>query len=440
MLLVSYHFAPGSTAGALRWQKLASLAAEHGWRLDVLTADPKGLHEPDWDRLEELPPGTRVYGVRNGVTRLHRVVGRVYSLLRFRAPTGRTERASTETERLLSSRRSKALRQAYQAWARTREDKLWARRAARSAERIAAIASHEVIVTCGPPHMAHEAGRRISLRTGLPLVMDLRDPWSLPRRLPRDVDSPLWFALARRHERRCVEAASLVVLNTEPVREAMARLYPSRADRFLTVMNGHDDEPLPPPRFGERFVVAYAGGIYLDRDPRPLFRAAAQVVSEFRLDPEAFGIELMGDVETFRGLPLGTIATEEGVEPYVRTHAPRPREEMLRFLAGAQALVSLPQDSPYAVPSKIFEYMRFPAWLLILAPPGSATAGLLEPTSAEVVDPADVERIASALRCWYRAYENGEKPLPVAFDGAFDRRTQAKRLFDALDDVVGRTA
>lgn len=113
---------------------------------------------------------------------------------------------------------------------------------------------------------------------------------------------------------------------------------------------------------------------------------------------------------------------------------------MLRFLAGAAVLVSLPQDSPYAVPSKIFEYMRFPAWLLILAPSGSATAGLLEPTSAEVVDPTDVGKIASALRSWYRAYRIGGRPSPVASNGIFDRRSQAKRLFDALDDVVGLTA
>lgn len=111
---------------------------------------------------------------------------------------------------------------------------------------------------------------------------------------------------------------------------------------------------------------------------------------------------------------------------------------MLRFLAGAAALVSLPQASPYAIPSKIFEYMRFPAWLLILAPPGSAVAGLLESTSAAVVDPTDIEQMTAVLRGWYRAFVSGRRPGPVAAEGAFDRESQANRLFDALEDTVRR--
>lgn len=454
LLIVSWHFPPGQSAGALRWQKLAEHATERGWDLDVIALDPADLQDSDRTRLHELPPSLRVFGVRApGLLPADRVgLAAWRARRRFRKLLGKASRVAGEasrteatgdgdrSERTPGPPEARSWTRAWWAWRDHAQGAAWADAAAELGAGLARDASYDAIITSGPPHMAHEAGRRLSRGIGLPLVMDLRDPWSLPRRLPGHYDSPLWFALARRHERRCVEAASLVVVNTDPVREAMARAYPSRADRLLTVMNGHDDGPLPPPRFGERFLVAYAGGIYLDRDPRPLFRAAARVVEDLGLGPEAFGIELMGDVETFQGLPLRTIASQEGIEPYVRTHPPRPRREMLQFLAGAPVLVSLPQDSPYAVPSKVFEYMRFPAWLLVLAPPGSATAGLLEPTSAEVVDPADVEKIASALRSWHGAYANGCRPSPVASDGAFDRRTQAKRLFDVLDDIVGRTA
>ena len=60
LLLISQHFPPGQAAGALRWQKLAWLAAERGWTLDVITLDPDGLSRRDMPSLENLPPGTRV--------------------------------------------------------------------------------------------------------------------------------------------------------------------------------------------------------------------------------------------------------------------------------------------------------------------------------------------------------------------------------------------
>src|SRR5829696_1724139 len=63
LLLLSYHFPPGAAVGALRWQKLAGIAAERGWQLDVITLAPEEAVRPDPRRLAELPAGTRVWGV-----------------------------------------------------------------------------------------------------------------------------------------------------------------------------------------------------------------------------------------------------------------------------------------------------------------------------------------------------------------------------------------
>src|SRR4051794_37614156 len=55
LLLISYHFPPSQTAGALRWQKLSRYAAERGWGLDVVTLHPDAVANADWSRLDELP-------------------------------------------------------------------------------------------------------------------------------------------------------------------------------------------------------------------------------------------------------------------------------------------------------------------------------------------------------------------------------------------------
>jgi hypothetical protein len=449
MLLVSDQFPPAQTAGALRWQKLSRFAAERGWVLDVITRDPALLPARDDSRLAELPPGTRVYGFAPRdlmLDRLERWTGDAYRAVRAeRAPErGAGATASTartaENPSALPARRirwepgsPRFWMRSYWAWLDHHRQLAWARETETIARRILDPRVHCAVISCGPWHLCnHEAARRLARRARLPFIMDLRDPWSLERRIAESIATPVWFALARHYESRAVREAALVVVNAEPVERAMAMRYPAAVARIVTVTNGYDEEPLPASRHGRRFVIAYAGGIYLDRDPRPLFQAAARVIEALALTPDDFGIELIGNVDDYGGVPVATMAEQEGIAPFVRTGPLRPRREALEMMAGATMLLSLPQDSPWAIPSKIFEYMQFDAWMLVMAEPDAPAAMLLRGTDADVVSPADVAGMVRVLRRRYEQFARGERPQRLARDQRFSRRHQAGRLMDAL--------
>jgi len=454
LLLVSYHFPPGQAAGALRWEKLAACAVERGWGLDVVTLDPASLPAADWSRLAALPAGIRVFGVPARVhpaERVVRLLSRSYRRLRPAArlrahhrrddaPSGADVWALAGLVRRQQVRwRATAVRdyvRAFQAWLDFAREGVWSRAAGLTALRLAQPGVHEAIVTSGPPHMVHQAGRLVSRETGLPHVMDMRDPWSLVPGLPVSVASPAWFWLAARYERSAVERAALVVANTEPLRVAMQRLYPTVRGRIIAVLNGCDEEQMPSVPATHRFTIAYAGSIYIDRNPRIVFRAAARVVRELGLTADQFGFDFIGSVDSFGGVPLDVIAQEEGLAGYLRTRAALPRREALAVLAQATMLLSLPQDIAVCIPSKLFEYMQFDAWLLVLATRDSASELLLRGTAADVVEPEDVDRISHVLRTRYSQFATGVRPRRVAADGRFSRRAQARVLFDALEDCV----
>jgi glycosyltransferase involved in cell wall biosynthesis len=451
LLLLSYHFPPGQATGALRWQKLAAFAAERGWGVDVVTLHPDDLPAADYGRLAELPPGTRIFGVPKRVPAAARWEDRAARWVRRlrggrRAPSSApgAPTAAAQDELVMRAElrwlphTARDLLRPFRAWLFFEGEATWARDAARVALGVARGGGYAAVVTCGPPHMVHLAGRAVARRTELPLVMDMRDPWSLARAVFRSMASPLWFRLAERHERRSVRSAALVVTNTEHLRRAMQALHPDARDRIIAVMNGCDDDPLPPTPERRRFTVAYAGNIYLDRDPRPLFRAAARVVRREGLTPDEFRIEFLGHVQSLGDVPLEAMAAAEGVGAYVDVHPRRPRGEALAFLAGASVLLSLPQGVDLAIPSKLFEYMQFPAWILALAAPGSATELLLRGTAADVVDPGDVDALERVLRERFLQHRAGIRPEPVNADGRFGRRRQAEILFDALEARVGR--
>ncbi len=457
LLLISFVFPPSQESGSLRWQKLSHYVAERGWALDVVTLHPSCVQSPDPTRLADLAPGTRVYGVPTRVPRIGKAVRaswRLYSWLRSRTrglrartsvpdatvrangrPTRPGSLASKDVRWALSSTRGPV--RAYTAWLQYAQQGRWAHDAAAFALRLIEPGIHEAVITSGPPHMAHEAGRLAARETGLPFVMDMRDPWTLVERLIEDVASPVWLRFASRYERRAVGQASLVVTNTEPFRRAMCRVYPEAADRVITVMNGCDEGSVPPSRHGPRFTLVYAGTIYLDRDPRILFRAAARLIAELTLTPADFGIHVLGYVD--RGtVPISQIASEEGLDGFVTIESQRPHRETLELLAQATMLVSLPQDSDLAIPAKIFEYLRFDAWVLVLATRDSAPGLLFEYSGADVVAPNDLERMVAVLRERFLQYRQGTRPTRIARDGRFSRRGQAGILLDAITKCTTR--
>ena len=448
LLLISYHFPPSRVVGALRWQKLAGHAWDHGWGLDAVSLAATELKAADPGTLSDLPAGTRVVGVRDAGPMLwERVEKPLWAVAKRLRRARSPERASTThnvkpaSQSLSRSEVPKVplsphdWRRAYEAWTIYSRERAWALKAVAAALELCDPAIHQAIVTCGPPHMVHEAGRLVASRTGVPHVMDLRDPWADVERLTEGFASPVWYALARRHERRCIGSAAMVVMNTEPARARIVARYPERGDAVIAVTNGCDDVlPTAASNAEDRgpFRIAYAGSMYLDRDPRPLLRGAALVVREFGLDPSRFCLDFIGHVASYGGVPLMTLAQEEGIADHVRVHAPMPRPELFRLLAGAAVLVNLPQDSDLAIPSKIYEYAGFPAWLLAFAEPRSATAQLLLESGADVVRPEDSVGAAAVLRRRFLEYQSGVRPAPIATQARFTRRHQAGILFDAL--------
>jgi len=340
-----------------------------------------------------------------------------------------------------SFRSPRSYLRAFWVWREVTHFERWSRRAAAVGRAVARPGVHKAVVTSGPPHWTHAAGMRLATSLGVPFVMDMRDPWSLFERLMEQLASPLTHYYTATRERRAIEAASLVVANTEQARRALCAKYPHVASRIIAVTNGIDDDPLPPSCHGSKFLIAYAGTVYVHSDMRNLFRGARRAVTDLSLTPEQFGIELIGDFDTPSGLPASAIAREENLSAYLTVLPFRPHAEAMERLARAALLVTLPGFNAFTtIPAKVFECIRFDAWLLALADRGSAADTLLEGTSADVVPASDVDAIAAVLRRRVSAFLNGERPTRIAADERFSRATQARILLDAIERVVAGKA
>ena len=441
MLLVTYHFPPDPIIGGLRWQEMTRYLTDRGWAVDIIARDFRDLERVDPARLGRFTHSTRIFSAPDREPlpgRIHKTLWPMVQRLRSRGesrPVDSSRATVLSRDEVTTQGGGRAMVRAYFAWLEFARPGNWARAAARLGATLARHSHYDVVVSSGPPHMAHEAARRIAEHTSIPLVIDLRDPWSIQRRLPESLASPVWYRLADRYERLAVRDAALVMLNADGCRDGMIAEYPEYAAKMEVIRNGCDDMPLPATTRDGRFTIRFAGSIYSDRDPRLAFRAASRVIAELGLAPSQLAFEFVGDMGD---MAVAEMAREEGVGDYVHLGGFLTREAVLQFLAGATMLLSLPMDEEdFSIPGKIYEYMRFEAWMLVLAHDGSATARLLEGTDADVADPSDVSAIAAVLRRRYEQFASGQMPAPVRADGRFDRVVQSQKLLDHLTALRG---
>jgi hypothetical protein len=453
LLVVSYHFPPDRAVGAKRWEKFARYAAERGWGLDVFMRGD--VHDADAECVAHaLPSGIRAFAVPAPKLRVERIENAVWRALKGR-PSSAAQQSLPAPAAVLApapQQRPSSIPRADLRWALHTprgwmraywaaldfaQIRAWGDGVVDSVASIFDPAVHRAVVTSGPPFMSHDAGRRISERYRVPFVMDMRDPWSHVERLAEAIATPAWTRLAARHERKAVARAGLIVANTEVARQQLATTYPDRIDDIIVVTNGSDDDELPAPRRGRRFIIAHAGTLYLDRDPRALFQAAAEVIRKHSLTPDDISLEFIGELEAVGGFPIRAVAEIEGISDYVKTGPSRSYRDALAFMADATMLVTMSGSNIAAIPAKTFECVRFPAWILALSAPGSATEMLLAGTGADVASPGDAARIAAIIERRFGEHRAGMVPEPVGSDPRFSRKYQADVLFDALGARVG---
>jgi hypothetical protein len=439
LLLVSYAFPPDASVGALRWEMMLRYAAQLGWTADVLLMDPADSRDSDESRLANLPSGLRLYGIPLPDTRLDTIIQwrKLLRGQRRRTPTP-TEFTEGDTDTAVGGAtggRYQQVKRDLRAWQHYSRWQRWSRDTAALGIRLAKETDYACVVSSGPPHMAHDAARRIATAISKPLILDLRDPWTSDDVEPDDMRGGTWRALSHRLERACVAAAALIMVNTESAERFMRSKYPEQADRMITVMNGADPTPRTPALPAKPFTISYTGSLYGGRRPQALFAALGLVVRREKLSSDEIRLEFMG-VEPSQRVPLLELAAREGVEAYFSCETRRPRSEAQRLLDRSAMVVLLPQIHIHSVPAKVFEYVQRPVWMLVLSEPATAIVEVLRDTAADIVSPDDVEAIAGVITRRLHELQAGGKPAVLNADGRFSRERQAQRFFDALDRIL----
>jgi glycosyltransferase involved in cell wall biosynthesis len=296
----------------------------------------------------------------------------------------------------------------------------------------------EVIYVNAGPHSAQLLGWLLSLLSGKPLVLDLRDPWSIEPNY-RAARTPAANRRVDRMERRFFLRAARIVLNTESARDAYRARYAGLIppERFTTIRNGFDPTlygPAPePPGPSGPFEVVYFGHLRPAKNAILFLEGFRRFIEAERLGPgeavlTTLGTRTVGDEEAI---------TRLGLAGYTRTHPWVPVTEGQALLGRADLLLDLMgPDHALQVSGKLYDYLACGRPILAITP-NEETGRILEETRAGTRVALDAGAIAVALAAALAAKRAGQRFEPDQEGLArYQAGPAARRLADILEDVA----
>ncbi len=388
VLIASYYFPPDAAVGALRLARFARLLPEFGWQPVVLTVRDE-LRDQGFDqqRLEGLE---NVEIVTTG--EWPRLWRRMRALASRARATARSIDPMPSNTAAARSRRAGPVLATVKRWIVSLvvlfpdDKKHWAGLAAVRAVRLIRREKIRHVLTSGPPFSTHFVGVMSKWFTGARWIADFRDPWidMLPDRFP-DSRCLLSDAFERRMEALVVRTADRVIVTTPRMRDAFSRRYPGAgSDKFVCIPNGIDSDKFEPPVADRQlpFTITYAGSLYFDRTPEPLFRAVHDLLSSGRITQNDLRIQLIGRCDNSNGIQTQTLVAQYGLEPLVRILGPVPYHEALRLMRESHLLLALaPERHRLVVPAKLYDYLGSGTRILAIAEEG-ATSDLVRETGS----------------------------------------------------------
>jgi hypothetical protein len=291
-----------------------------------------------------------------------------------------------------------------------------------------------IFATSGPTTALLE-GWMASKLNGLPLCLDLRDPWSLNFLQRR---KPAWIrAVERRIEHFLFRQANRVIFNSEDASRAYQALYPQLPrNRITTITNSFD-----PARQVKRqppegpVTLVHFGNCNGLRSLATVIRALARMRDDGLWPTHGMRLLNLGRVRASDVSLAAALELKDAFEYQEAT----AYDQGLAILGRADLQILLGYgDETLYIPAKTYDYLLTGRPVLCLARPCVLTECIEQTNAGRVVEPDDVAGAIEVIKAAIAA-RNGGPPVSVPQADAvsrYDARYTSAQLARLLDEIV----
>ena len=439
VLFIAYYFPPDSSSGAFRPMFFANNLVDFGVHVHVLTARSDDyLPDQSVDRslLDRVHGSVQitccpVWRPREALISLRN------KLVSLGGPDSRTT-SSVPGEGKRQSRWQK-IKDAFTDLMATPDPHIgWLPGCVKRGKAIIAERRPDIIYATGSPWSGLLAGVLLKKITGVPLVLDFRDPWTSNSAHAGFI--PLLQVIHEKLECAALRAADGVIANTSTLRDDFLSKYPFMAeDRIITITNGFE-EHLVSERSAPRtyMQIAHTGDLYLSRNPTPILTAIKNLVVRGVVAPSEIRLQFVGGI-TFNDQGVLDLLAGDALQQIVQLSPRVSYSEAQKYAADSDVLLLIQPDLPLQVPRKLYEYMAFCKPILCIAEAGGATGQIVGENDLGFVCGNNQEEIEATLMIIISAWR--AKRLPVIAEGRceqFRNISIAKTFHRFISEIADR--
>jgi glycosyltransferase involved in cell wall biosynthesis len=405
IFLIAFYFTPEPQAGAMRPSRFFRYLPEFGYEPEVITAAVQTEKHP---RIHSIPAPTYL-------PNKYTIPGAIEIIL---------HKIAWPEELAL----------------------LWAGAASAQARRLMKDKPQDkpvAVISTGPPLNTHLTAMRLKLRYGIPWIADFRDPM---RDDPFRRFGPIPTLADGMVEKRIFHHADAVLGVSEVIEGWWRVRYPQYVNKLHVVHNGYDPaeelaaRTIPPRPYR---VLAYVGNLYGLRSPAIILNAVVRLLERNCLSRESIRVQFVGEVgHDLRAKAVGATMSDLEEKGILECTGLLPRPQALDLMAESDYLLMLDIQEGcqgYAIPSKLFEYVRMGRPILTVTQRDSPVHQIISRSGVPHVfvypdDPEDT--VCQKVQELFELPSDPVRPSDWFLD-KFDGRKQAGTVASILDSIAG---
>ena len=443
VIMIAYSFPPEGNAGVYRPLRFVRHLPAMGWNASVVALDTHCYERYDPDLLDLVPSDTEVIRVRSRDPWQSIQMRRAQRIQKKHtcAPVKTSARNHVAQQAPVRSFLREVVHRA-EAWCYHPDMAMcWIRPAVKVAVEISARKRPDVIWATAGPVSSFVVAQRVSQRTGIPYVLDFRDPWTIMC-TEFDARRPAWAThMDRRALYQILKGAQAVIFRYDAEAECYWRAYQGTLDasRIHIIPNGYEgtiDGFVAPER--DKCTILYTGTLSSYRYDTLLYALAELKKS----DPDqAKRLHLLFVGEETEALAAKAVALN--ISDIVETMGPTSHAESIRLQQEAHALLILgrpPTMRGYELlaGAKLYGYLKTGRPIVGVLPLDETKKTLSRVGVSTVADVNSLAEITAVLRHLLDAWSSGTLsslvPNRIACE-VYSAARQTAALVRALEGV-----
>ena len=288
----------------------------------------------------------------------------------------------------------------------------------------------ESIITTGPPHSLHLIGLKLKSILNITWYADFRDPWT-------KINYHKKLKLSLRSKKKHLELESKVLNSCDRIIVTSNKLlneYNKIAKTPISLItNGFDYQKLQL-ELDEEFSITHIGRLLPERNPKILWNALKELCIINKNFKNNLKINFIGNVSENLINEMKTNDLENSVvyHNYIKYN------DTIPYLIKSQILLLIESDdneSSYAIPAKIFEYINSGRPIIAIGPKDSEIKQIIDETkSGKYFLYSEYDELLSYLSNSYYKYESKNLHSTSINIDKYHRKNLAKKLSQIILD------